>query len=147
MKRYLVAAALVAAFTVSCAEQHDEQYTTVLAPLGADDREVEIQDEVAQTEEHRYVFEIPVGATYVIIELSGSATGDADVFAKLNELATLADYDCGPQLSTSDELCLFLQDLESAELNITVRGFALLSPYNLKLKWQIDEGDGIGTSP
>jgi hypothetical protein len=142
MKRFLFVLALAGVFAAGCSEQQEEeQYTTVLAPLGGDDgNRIDVTDEVDQDEERRYVFQVPVGATYVIIELTGS--GDADVFAKLNALATQSQYDCGPQLLGSDEICLFIQDLESAELNITVRGFALYSPFMLTLKWQ-----GIGTSP
>ena len=147
MRSYWAALALAGTLAIGCAEQPDEQYTTQLSALGADDREVEVADEVVHDQERRYTFDVPLDSTWVVIELSGSATGDADLLARLNELATQSNYDCGPLLNGSDELCLFLQDLESAELNITVRGFAPLSPYTLKVKWAIDEGDGIGTSP
>ncbi|MBL7669221.1 MAG: S8 family peptidase [Bdellovibrionaceae bacterium] len=57
-------------------------------------------------EEKYFSFSVPTNKRSLTIEISGG-TGDADLFVKFGEKATLAKYDCRPYRGGNSEKCVF----------------------------------------
>lgn len=94
-----------------------------------------------------YQFDVPVAASLVMFELSGSYTGDPDIHVGQNSAVTLEDYDCRPWESPgTKETCLFTS---GGQFNIMINPFLDYSGVRFKAYYDIIDttnGDTLAAS-
>jgi len=83
-----------------------------------------------------YSVTLPFDGTLLTVDMSGG-TGDADLYLRGGELATLADYDCRPYLDkTNDEECVVATPTGSTYY-ITIRGYSDFADATLSLAYAL----------
>ena len=88
-----------------------------------------------QTDELRFSYEIPAGASALSIAISGG-TGDADLYVATGSEPTTTSYDCRPYLNGNIESCAF-EAPEPGEYHIMLRGYRSFSGVTLTLTYDV----------
>lgn len=75
-----------------------------------------------------FTFEVPAGAGPVTFSITGgaAATGDADLYVRFGDYATLADFDCRPYLIGNEETCT--EDPQAGTYYVMVHAYPFDGP-------------------
>ena len=80
------------------------------------------------SQELKYTFAVPAGATDIKIEMSGG-TGDADLYTRFGSEPTTSTYDCRPYASGNNETCTGTN--AGGTYHVMVRGYSAFSGVSL----------------
>ena len=87
---------------------------------------------------------IPAGATNLVVSISGTGTGDADLYTHLGSHPTLTTYDCRPYLGGSNESCTVAAPAPGTYY-VMLNGYAAYTGVSVKATWSTGGGGGGDT--
>ena len=89
-----------------------------------------------QKEELQFIFEVPVDAMSVTVTIA-NGTGDADLYVRFGEQASVTDYDCRPYKGGNNEQCKFTP-AKTGSYYVMLRGYNDFSEVQLTADYLLD---------
>ncbi|CAM4031184.1 endonuclease [Shewanella aquimarina] len=98
----------------------------------------------AKGESLSYLFDLPQGASEVVVTMSGG-TGDADLYLRQGSEPTLSEYDCAPYLTGNNEQCSVSAPVVG-RYYVNINAYEAFSGVSLSLSYSVATGgDGSGS--
>ena len=90
----------------------------------------------AQGEQLLYAINVPVGATNLVISISGG-TGDADLYTRFGSPPSLVNFECRPWLAGNDESCTISLP-KAGTYYVMLNAFEAFSGVSIEATWDIN---------